>query len=118
MLAHSPPLPHVIEYDYEDSDMAVEDEEGFTLAFQERDRVCRVRLRMPVPTLQKLITAISEEYPKLEYLIIVPSAEEDTSTIFTLPESFQAPHYVTLCYSTVPFQYDLDYSQPPWASSH
>jgi hypothetical protein len=91
MLAHSPPLPLVVEYDYEDPDMAAEDEEGFTLAFQERDRVRRVRLRMPVPTLQKLITAISEEYPKLEYLIIVPSAE-DTSTIFTLPESFQAPH--------------------------
>ena len=91
MLAHSPPLPLVIEYDYEDPDLATEDEEGFTLAFQDRNRVRRVRLRMPVPTLQKLMIAISEGYPKLEYLIIVPSAE-DTSTIFTLPESFQAPH--------------------------
>ncbi len=91
MLALSPPLPLVIEYDYEDPDMAAEDEKGFTLAFQQRDRVRRVRLRMPVLTLQKLIVAISEEYPKLEYLIIVPSAE-DTSTIFTLPGSFQAPH--------------------------
>jgi hypothetical protein len=91
MLAHSPPLPLVIEYDYEDPDMAAEDEEGFMLAFRERGRVRRVRLRMPVLTLQKLVTAISEGYPKLEYLIIVPSAE-DTSTIFTLPETFQAPH--------------------------
>ena len=91
MLAHSPPLPLVIEYDYEDPDMAAEDEDELTLAFQERDRVRRVRLRMPVSTLQKLITVVSEGYPKLEYLIIVPSAE-DTSTIFTLPESFHAPH--------------------------
>ncbi len=91
MLAHSPPLPLVIEYDHEDPDMAAEDEEGFTLAFQERDRVRRVRLRMPVSALQKLTTAINKRYPRLECLIIVPSAE-DSSTIFTLPESFEAPH--------------------------
>jgi hypothetical protein len=91
MLAHSPPLLLAIECDYEDPDMAAEDEEGFTLAFQERVRVHGVSLRMPVPTLQKLITAMGEGYPKLEYLIIMPSTE-DTSAIFTLPESFQAPH--------------------------
>jgi hypothetical protein len=91
MLAHSPPLPLVIEYDYEDPDLAAEDEEGFTLAFQKRDRVRRVRLRMPVSTLQKLTATMSGGYSKLEYLIIVPSAE-DTRTIFTLSESFQAPN--------------------------
>jgi hypothetical protein len=91
MLAHSPPLPLVIEYEYEDPEMAAKDEEGFILAFQKHDRVRRVRLRMPVSTLQKLTSAMSEAYPNLEYLIIVPSAD-DTRSIFTLPESFHAPH--------------------------
>ena len=35
--------------------------------------------------------AINEEYPVLEYLIMVPSPE-DKSTVFVLPETFQAPH--------------------------
>jgi hypothetical protein len=42
MLVHSPPLPLVIEYNYEDPDIAAEDEEGFMLAFQMRDRLFRL----------------------------------------------------------------------------
>ena len=88
MLAHSPPLPLVIEY-YGDRD-TTEDEEGAILALKRRDRVRHVRL-LHVTSLQKLIVAMDEEYPFLEYLIIGPPVE-DRSTILILPETLQAPH--------------------------
>ena len=90
MLAHSPPLPLVIDYFDEDRDIT-EDEEGAILALKHRDRVRRVRLWTPVTGLQKLIAAMDEEYPFLEYLIIAPPLE-DTSTVLRLPETLQAPH--------------------------
>ena len=91
MLAHSPPLPLVIDYFDKDCDITAEDEEGIILALKQRDRVRRVRLRMPVSNLQKLIVAIDEEYPVLEYLIMAPPTE-DKSTTLMLPETLQAPH--------------------------
>src|SRR5712671_1446095 len=36
------------------------------LAVEKRNRVCRVRLQMPIPNLRKAITAINEDYPTLE----------------------------------------------------
>jgi hypothetical protein len=89
MLAHSPPLPLVI--DYETDRDATADEEGIFLALGLRDRVRRVRLSMPVPNLQKFIMAINEEYPVLEYLIMGPLADNDR-TALVLPETLQAPH--------------------------
>ena len=89
MLAHSPPLPLVIDY-HRDRDIT-EGEEGAILALKHRDRVRHVRLCTPVTSLQKLIAAMDEEYPFLEYLIIAPPPE-DTSTVLILPETLQAPH--------------------------
>ena len=89
MLAHSPPLPFVIDYN-EDRDITAE-EEGIILALGKRDRVCRVRLQMPVPNMQKIIMAIDEEYPVLEYLIMWPSTA-DNSAALMFPETFRAPH--------------------------
>ena len=92
MLAHSPPLPLVIDYRrYRD---ITEDEEGAILALKHRDRVRHVRLFRPVTSLQKLIAAMDEEYPFLEYLIIAPLPPqlEDTSTVLILPETLRAPH--------------------------
>jgi hypothetical protein len=91
MMAHSPPLPLVIDYSDMDRDFTAEDEEGAILALRERDRVRRVRLEIPVPGLQKLIVAIDEEYPILEYLVIMHIIKDD-STIFKFPETLQAPH--------------------------
>ena len=91
MLAHSPPLPLIIDYSYISKDLDTEDEEGAILALKQRDRVHRVRLGMPVTGLQKLINVMDEEYPNLEYLIIGPP-NEDRSTILILPETLQAPH--------------------------
>jgi hypothetical protein len=90
MLAHSPPLPLIIDYSYF-KDPNREDEEGAILALKQRDRVHRVRLGMPVTSLQKLVSVMDEEYPNLEYLIIQPPFE-DRSSILILPETLQAPH--------------------------
>ncbi|KAF8489508.1 hypothetical protein F5888DRAFT_1159762 [Russula emetica] len=69
--------------------MNTEDEEGLILALEQRDRVPRIRLRMEIPNLQRLTMAISEEYPILEYLIIISPDEHQN---LTLPERLQAPH--------------------------
>ena len=91
MLAHSPPFPLVIDF-YHFRDITVEDEEGIMFAFKQRDRVRRVRLRMPVTSLhlQELIMAIDEEYPILEFLLISPWIG-DEKTNLVLPETFYAP---------------------------
>jgi hypothetical protein len=90
MLAHSPPLPLVIDYTLQ-LDITAEDEEGAILALKQRDRVRRVRLQMPATNLQKLIVAMDEEYPILEFLVI-PLPTKDNSATLIFPETFQAPH--------------------------
>lgn len=89
MLAHSPPLPPVIDYNDESID---EDEEGIILALKQHDRVRRVRFSpgISVPTLRKFILAIDEEYPILEHLIMGPLMED--SMALMLPTIFHAPH--------------------------
>ena len=91
MLAHSPPLPLVVDFFDDNFDITAEDEEAVILALNQRDRVHRVRLCIPASSLQKIIAAMDEEYPILEYLILMP-LKEDTSSILILPETLQAPH--------------------------
>jgi hypothetical protein len=88
MLAHSPPLPLVLDY-YEgpSRDITTEDEEGIILALKKHDRVRRVRLDTRVASLQKFFAAMDEEYTILEYLVL---ALKDNSTMI-FPESLQAP---------------------------
>jgi hypothetical protein len=94
MLAHSPSLPLVI--DFETARVITTEDEGeIILALGQRDRVRRIRLGLPVPSLQKVIVAIDEEYPVLEYLVIMPSTEDQNSAL-TLSETFQAPHLLHL----------------------
>ena len=93
MLAHSPPIPVVIDYSLKYDDITAEDEESAILALRRRDRVRRVRLDMPVTSLRKLVAAMipmNEEYPILEYLIIIPRIK-DINTTLIYPETFQAP---------------------------
>src|ERR1700722_15898529 len=91
MLAHSPPLPLDIDYRNGNRDIAAEDEEGAILALKHYNRLRRVRLVMPATSLQKLIVAMDDEYPILEYLIIMRPLE-DKSSIFQFPETLQAPN--------------------------
>jgi hypothetical protein len=92
MLAHSPPLPLIIDHIIKDHDQVItaEDEEGIILALQHRGRVRRIRLEMPVIKLQKLVTAMDEEFPMLEFLYITTPTEQGAS--MSLPQTFQAPH--------------------------
>jgi hypothetical protein len=92
MLAHSPPLPLVVDYPDEGRDISAEDEEGIFLALEQHHRVRRVRFGLPVPNLQKLIVAMDEEYPVLEYLIMAPRTEDKSATLITLPQALHAPH--------------------------
>jgi hypothetical protein len=92
MLAYSPPLPLIIDHLNKNRaiDTGDEVEEGLLLALQHRDRVRRIHLLMPVPRLQKLITAMGDEFPILEYLYIASSTRHNIG--LTLPETFRALH--------------------------
>jgi len=89
MLSHSPPLPLILDYLDEDRDITVEDEEEVMFALKHRDRVRRIRLFMPGPTLQKLISAVDEEFPMLEYLYLEPPIKQRSE--LSLPHTFKAP---------------------------
>jgi len=88
MLAHSPPFPLVVELF---GDITADEEAGVIFALEQRSRVRRIRFQLPIPKLQMLIAAITEEYPILEYLIMGPSIE-DHSSVLIIPEALQAPH--------------------------
>ena len=105
MLAHSPPLPLVI--DYHEFNITGEDEDAIILALAQRDRVRRIRFKLPVLKLQKLIMAIDGEYPILEYLILgYPS--KDKRTVLTLSETLHAPHLRLLGIAcSIPIRFQL-----------
>jgi hypothetical protein len=90
MLAHSPPLPLIIDHFDKSHDVTTEDEEDILLALQHRDRVRRIRLHMPVTNLRKFLIAIDGEFPMLESLFLWNPTNDNTSLI--LPKTFQAPH--------------------------
>ncbi|KAI0290774.1 hypothetical protein BC826DRAFT_523176 [Russula brevipes] len=48
MLAHSPPLPLIIDHINQDPVTTTEDEEGILLALQHHNRIRRIRFQMPV----------------------------------------------------------------------
>jgi hypothetical protein len=89
MLAHSPPFPLVI--DFFQRDITAEDEEGIVLALEQRHRIRRIRLEIPILDLQKLIVSINQVYPILEYLTMAPLFNDKNANL-ELPETFQAPH--------------------------
>jgi hypothetical protein len=91
MLAHSPPLPLVVEYSEEFPGISEEDEEGVILALKQRNRVLRIYFHVHITTLQKLIVAIEKEYPILEFLIIWSWTDDDTMSVM-FPETFHAQH--------------------------
>ena len=106
MLEHSPLLPLTVDYHGEDS-IAAEDEEMIFLALEQHDRVRHLRLAFPVRILQKLVMAITEEFPILEYLIVNPPVKDCASLM--LPEIFQAPslHHLKLRGFALPIRSQL-----------
>jgi hypothetical protein len=93
MLEHSPPLPLIIDYRLDKGDdITAEDEEEATFALKQyHDRVRRVRLAVSVTRLQKLVAAMDDEYPVLEFLLI-GHREKDSSSTLVFPETLQAPN--------------------------
>lgn len=89
MLADSPALPLIVDYVDQDREMTSQDEEGILFALGRRDRIRRIRLRLPVLNLRRLTMAMDEKFPMLEYLYIGPPTEHNTSLDF--PPNFQAP---------------------------
>jgi len=87
MLAHSPPLPLVIDYLDEDCNITAEDKEGVSLALKQPTRIRCIRLVMSFQDLQKFVMAIDDELPILEYLIM--GSEGGATLVF--PETIQAP---------------------------
>jgi hypothetical protein len=105
MLAHSPSLPLVI--DYQDSRITAKDEVGIFLALAKRDRVQRIRFNLRVLELQKLVKAIDGEYPNLEYLFL-KIQHRDRRTVVVLPETLKTPHLRHLeIYGSIPIQFPL-----------
>jgi len=102
MLAHSPPLPLTIDHLDADRNINAEEEERIMLALRCCNRVRRIRLAMPGSNLQKLIMAMDEEFPILEFLWIAPSTDHDAGLI--LPHAFQAPslRHLTVGYFALP----------------
>ena len=90
MLAHSPPLPLIIDYGDEHREVTTRDEEGILLALRRRRRVCRIRLWTPTSSLRRLVESIDGEFPMLEYLYIKPLTSDDGH--LSLPEALKAPH--------------------------
>jgi hypothetical protein len=86
MLAHSPPLPLVVDYVGQEHEVTAEDEERILLALQRRSRIRRIRLWIPASNIRKLVVAISGDFPMLEYLYIEPLNEGVIP-----PVTFRAP---------------------------
>jgi len=82
MLAHSPPLPLIIDYVDEHHGITSEDEEGILLALQHHARVRRLRLMMPVPALRNIIIAFGKEFSTLEYLYVAKLTVETVMEVF------------------------------------
>ena len=93
MLAHSTPLPLVINYFFSGNKITAEEEKGLALALQHRDRVRRIRFKGTAPVLQKLSNSLDGEFSILEYLFIelqrIPWSFDDDANF---PETFRAPH--------------------------
>jgi hypothetical protein len=99
MLSHFPHLPLIIDHD---GNLTAKDEEGVLLALQHRERVRRIRLAIPVSSFQKLITAIDDEFPALEFLYLGPATKHDSRLM--LLSTFEAPQlrYLWLNYFASP----------------
>ena len=111
MLAHSPPLPLVVDYGDEDRQVAPQDEEGILLVLQRRRRVRRIQLRIPTSNFRKLVVALDGEFPVLEDLYIEPLNANGEGLV--LPETFKAPHLRRFALRDVTYFPGLLHLPPP-----
>ena len=108
MLAHSPPLPLVIDHihNVRGPGITAEDEEGILVAYKHRDRLRHVQLQAWDPVWEGLFAADddSEGLPRLEYLYIEPLAAPDSN--WSLPSTLCAPRlrHLTLHHFAFPIE--------------
>jgi len=91
MLAHSPPLPLVIDKLGPSFIHEIADHVGtIKLALRHHDRVRRIRIAVFLPYLPNLLNCMDKEFPILEHLHIDPLSYNDRGAV--LPEKFRAPN--------------------------
>ncbi|KAH9955474.1 hypothetical protein BC827DRAFT_1271687 [Russula dissimulans] len=110
MLEHCPPLPLIIDYIDDPNSITTEDEEGILLALKHRDRVRRIRFHIPVPNMEKIVMALEDDFPILEFLYITPPTKLNTCLI--LPKSFRVPDLHHLASSHYGLNGSLFYFHP------
>lgn len=88
MLSHLPPLP--IDIDFR-SRNTVETGAGVFGAIQKRARIRRIILKVPAPTLEKLIVTMNKRFPQLEYLSLSSTTRPKEGTQLMIPRTFLAP---------------------------
>jgi hypothetical protein len=105
MLAHSPPLPLIINLMDAAREASADDQEAILLALQHRDRVRHIGLSMTVANLLKPLAAMDGQYLVLDRLFIWLPPEGNPGLI--LPTTFQVPHLrmLSLSYITLPMQH-------------
>jgi hypothetical protein len=94
MLAHSPPLPLIVDYADGSRVLAAEDAQRICLVLRHRDRVRRIRLAVHETHLRNFVAAfVDKEFPMLEYLFIKlrESPSWPLGLPVRLPDTFQAP---------------------------
>jgi hypothetical protein len=106
MLAHLPPMPLAIDYQYATRIAGAPDCTGISRALQLRDRVRRVVLDMPSSSLDNLLVLMDEPFPILEQLTI---SSTTVGMSLILPETFLAPNLrqLTLSGITLPGELTL-----------
>lgn len=89
MVAHSPPLPLVVDCYHKDSDIDAEDEEVLVLALEQRDRVRCTHLRIGHSECAGVHHDHHRGIPNPGIPSIISFIK---STAFVLPETLQEPH--------------------------
>jgi hypothetical protein len=90
LLAHSPPLPIIIYYGNPEPFDEKGNVEGIRLALQHRERVCRINLHLPFPSLREVFESMDGPFPALETLELYCSSRENKNA--RLPPTFEAPN--------------------------
>jgi hypothetical protein len=111
MLTYSPLLPIVINYGDENREVTAEDEGYILLALQRHLRVRYIHLCMPSSKLCKLVGAMNEEFPVLEFLHIKSLNCLDPCSIF--PEMFKAPRIRHFTLRNATHSSDISRVPPP-----
>ena len=99
MLAHSPPLPLVINYLDIDHERTPEDDDHILLALQHCHRVRRIGLVFSNTNFLQPLMAMNKRFPILERLFIRSRTGYQTNLM--VPETFQAPSLRGLVLSSV-----------------